>query len=188
MIKKLIHNHHQLHENKKKHSGCKTAEENFKSSVRRSSLDPDLRLLHKSWDESEGVSLLSQSSLESEACCLSAASERAALFMARCISQVARWMVRKAPPAAHIQFFLSQLWVFMLHTDKQAAFVRKNKNSQRNGESTDLDRSYGSIYWTAVELLLNWLLALGLISNVFDMIPNVDVLVLIQMPEQCFSF
>lgn len=50
-----------------------------------------------------------QSSLSSAGFCLSAASERTELLMALCISQVARWMVTNAPPAAHIQFLLSQL-------------------------------------------------------------------------------
>lgn len=55
-----------------------------------------------------------QSSFSSAVLCLSAISERTVLFIALCISQVARWMVTKAPPAAHIQFLLSQLWGFIL--------------------------------------------------------------------------
>lgn len=50
----------------------------------------------------------------SAARCLCTASERTTFLMALCISQVARWMVTNAPPAAHSQFLLSQLWCFIL--------------------------------------------------------------------------
>lgn len=135
-------------------------------------------------EKSEGVSTLSQSSLSSEAFCLSAVSERAELFMARCISQVARWMVRKAPPAAHIQFLLSQLWVFMLHAVKQTVFEGKNKNSQSNSEGIHWDCFYGSIYWTAKETAARLGPGAGSHSKCFDGIPNIDTLVPTPLPQQ----
>lgn len=118
MIYKVIYNHHQLHQSNNKNTLDVKQQRRISNPASDSPLW-NLLLLHESWDKNEGVSVLSQSNLSSMAFCRSAASERAALFMARCISQVAKWIVRKAPPAAHIQFLLSQLCVFMLHINKR---------------------------------------------------------------------
>lgn len=102
-----------------------------------------------------------QSSFSSAGFCLSAAaSERTELFMALCISQVVRWMVRNAPPAAHSQFLLIQLWGFILTRlqggTTETLFIHKELNyrslttQNRQLDTDELQREEKS--WKLVKL------------------------------------
>ena len=109
------------------------------------------RWISECWSWSSSVVLShtvnnNQSSFSSAGFCLSAAaSERTELFMALCISQVVRWMVRNAPPAAHSQFLLIQLWGFIL--TRLRGDNKQELYSHTRRETTEV-KLQGTFNWT----------------------------------------